>query len=117
MEFEPDSRQLEGDDASREIDAEIMQQSIDDIRLKDESKFESEAMQWYEEILGNAIEHETDPNSALLSFDVALSEKERIKRLSFKFFVVVQEMLIDRFPYHVSHRLHLAALYKFKLGK
>ncbi|TNV87800.1 hypothetical protein FGO68_gene10996 [Halteria grandinella] len=78
---------------------------------------EEEALQIFEEIMGNILEQEFDPSSSVLSFDQSLQEQARIRKLSFKYFGLLIELLIQRFPQKACYRLHLASLYKYQLGK
>ncbi|TNV87870.1 hypothetical protein FGO68_gene9965 [Halteria grandinella] len=78
---------------------------------------DEDALQLFDEVFGHPIEHEYDSNSPLFSIEMAGIEKQRLKRLSFKYFALLLELLIQRFPNKADHRLHLANLYKFQLGK
>lgn len=69
--IDPDSQPVEILDASRELDNEVIRQGTDDFKVKDENAKDNEALQWYEEIIGHALEQETDPNSSFFTFEMA----------------------------------------------
>ncbi|TNV74654.1 hypothetical protein FGO68_gene8089 [Halteria grandinella] len=118
--IDPESKTIEREDRSKDIEYEVQTHSVGASRgkiTKEVSKNDEEILQLYEEIFGHPLEHETDPNSANFTFEISHMETQRIKELSFKFFALLLDLLIDRFPTKACHRLHLAELYKFQLSK
>ncbi|TNV87806.1 hypothetical protein FGO68_gene14237 [Halteria grandinella] len=86
---------IEGDEISRDLE---MDPTKGDTKGKEELSRDEEAIQMYEEIIGHSLEHEYDPSASLLSFDLSLQERERIRKLSLQYFALLLYQLIQRFP-------------------